>query len=542
MSDSLNQKQFNLSGGSYSINYTLDGVYLTVIPSVGVGKNVDAEDLLNRLSRKQIRDLNREMVETAIMKADKVTVLIAPPQDEVKIDSKATVIIDNNRMNAFISLSEPDGGKNLSAVELLNTLKDNGVVYGVKSTTLESIIRFPIYNEKILIAEGTPPVDGKDGGIKFCFETSESRKPAILEDGRVDYKEMSIVKSIEANQPLCRLLPPVPGVSGKNTAGVEIKARDGKPAVLPKGKNVIISDDGTTLLSAINGEPLFIDGKISVFATYEVLSDVDNSTGNISFTGNIIIRGNVLSGFSIDAGGNIEVWGVVEGASLKASGDIILKRGMQGMGKGTLYSEGDIIARYIEHSTVYSRNNIKAEAIMHSRVRCGNILELSGRKGLLVGGNAKVGKEIIAKVIGSHMNTTTELEVGLDPSIRERYKVLKEENANLDTDIKKADQAISILKKFEAANALTLEKQEMLSKSIKTKLFYTSKIMENNNELSLLESKLQQDACGKVRVQNFIYPGTRVIIGTCLLHVRENLQYCTLYRDGADIRVGPIDK
>jgi uncharacterized protein YwgA len=61
-------------------------------------------------------------------------------------------------------------------------------------------------------------------------------------------------------------------------------------------------------------------------------------------------------------------------------------------------------------------------------------------------------------------------------------------------------------------------------------------------ESTTIEKKLQEEADGRIKVQNYIYPGTKVAIGTCLMYVRENLQFCTLYRDGADIRVGPIDK
>ena len=68
------------------------------------------------------------------------------------------------------------------------------------------------------------------------------------------------------------------------------------------------------------------------FASYEVQADVDPTTGNIYFVGNVIIRGNVLSGFSVEAGGNVEVWGVVEGAVIKAGGDIISKKRHAGDG------------------------------------------------------------------------------------------------------------------------------------------------------------------------------------------------------------------
>lgn len=96
--------------------------------------------------------------------------------------------------------------------------------------------------------------------------------------------------------------------------------------------------------------------------------------------GNVIIRGNVLSGFIVEAGGSVEVMGVVEAAVIKADGDIILRRGMQGLGKGLLKSGGDIIAKYIENSIIEAKGDIKAEAIMHSNVKCGNKLELSGKR------------------------------------------------------------------------------------------------------------------------------------------------------------------
>src|SRR5690606_25436793 len=134
--------------------------------------------------------------------------------------------------------------------------------------------------------------------------------------------------------------------------------------------------------TAIDGQIDFSGDKINVFATYEVKADVDISTGNISFIGNVLVRGNVLSGFKVEAGGNVEVWGVVEGATIQAGNDIILRRGMQGMGKGILISGGDIVARYIENSTIEARRDIKSEAIMHSHVICGRKLELTGRKGL----------------------------------------------------------------------------------------------------------------------------------------------------------------
>lgn len=532
----------NMNDGFIELKFLADGVYLSVFPPLDRGRRIEFNTVMDKLQRKQIKNVNRDIVELTVKKADKVPARIANVQEEAVVNSSANVMISPDKMKAFISFTPPENGRMLKLEEVLDTLSKSGVIYGINRTNLETIIKYPVFNEMICIAEGVAPVNGQNGKVEFNFDTKRDGKPTIMEDGRVDFRELNLIQSVTQGQTLCTLIPPVPGVSGKTIHGTDIPAIDGKPANLPKGRNASVSENGMELVSNISGQVSYFDGKVNIFATYEVPADVDNSTGNVYFVGNVIVRGNVLSGFCVEAGGNVEVWGVVEGAVIKAGGDIILRRGMQGMGKGVLISGGDIIARYIEHSNIEARDNIKSEAIMHSNTKCGNKLELSGRKGLLVGGTCKVGKEISAKVIGSHMATVTDLEVGVDPTLRERYKAIKEEINTMESDMKKAEQAITILKKLEMAGALTPEKQEIMAKSVRTKVFFTNKLIELREELSMHENKLQQDAYGKIRCYNFIYPGTKVAIGSCLMYVRENLQYCSLYRDGADVRVGAIDK
>lgn len=532
----------NINNGFYQVLYQSDGVYLSVFPPTDNGKRVDLQSVLDRLERKKVQNFDKDLVSIVVQKAGKAPVKIAGPQEEVSMNATANIMVSPDKMKAYISFIPPENGRMMTKEEIIDFLNENGIIYGINKTSLETIIKFPVYNETIIIAEGSPPVAGQNGKLEFNFEVNKETKPTILEDGKVDFRELNLIQNAKKGQLLCTLIPPVRGTPGKTVYGTDIPATDGKPVALPKGRNVSVSEDGTQLISNIDGQISYIDGKVSVFSTYEVQADVDNSTGNINFIGNVNIRGNVLSGFVVEAGGNVEVMGVVEGAVIKAGGDIILRRGMQGMGKGILISGGDIVARYIENSNIQARNNIKAEAIMHSNVKCGNKLELSGKKGLLVGGSCKVGKEIIAKVIGSHLATATDIEVGMDPTIRERYKALKEEIIAIENDLRKAEQAVVILKKLEMAGTLTPEKKELMTKSIRTKAFLSNRIIEVTEEINHIEGRLQQEAYGKIRCYNFIYPGTKVSIGSCMMYVKENLQYCTLYRDGADIRVGPIDK
>ena len=455
-------------------------------------------------------------------------------------DTSVRVILSSDRMKAFIRFQKPeDGAAPPGLKEVIQEIQKSGVVFGIKEEAVRYFALDPQYDRDLLIAEGVAPVNGEDGKVTFFVDINREKKPVIMEDGSVNYRDLDYIVSVRKDQKLCEITLPTPGIHGKNVLGTVLRAIDGKPARVVQGSNVYTSEDKLIMYAAIDGHVKYEDGKLSVYATYEVPDNVDNSTGNINFIGSVFVRGNVLAGFTIEAGGDVEVFGVVEGATIKAGGNITLRRGMTGNNKGVLIAGGNIVARYIENSTVQAANDLKAEAIMHSDVKVGNRLELGGRKGLLVGGITRVGKEIDAKVIGSYLATNTVIEVGVDPNVRERYKTVRTEMADLEENVRKADQAISILQKLESAGGLSEEKKTILEKSLRSKAFYEDKLREYKEEMMLLEEKLHSEANGRIKVQNYLYNGVKISIGTASMNVKETLQHCILYKDGADIRVGP---
>lgn len=526
----------------YQLEYRSDGVFLTVLPETQTGVVVTVDDVIVFLERKQITGFDMESVKKVVESRDGTAQKIAEAQEEHKIDADIQVKVSDNKMKASIYIIPPEGGSMLSGEQMMAILKEEGVMFGIDTDTIETLSKYPVYNQDVQIAKGVEPVNGENGKMQYHFQLSKSRTPKILEDGRVDFHELDLIENVHAGDVLVTAIPPTPGVPGKNVYDEEIPPIPGKPVVLPKGKNVEVSEDGLKLTAAIDGQVVIADYKVNVYALYEVNGDVDNSVGNIDFVGNVVIKGNVLTGFSIKAGGTVEVQGVVEGATIIATGDIVLRRGMQGLNRGILVTDGNIVAKYIEHSHLTAKGDIKSEAIMHSIVNCGGTLELAGKKGLIVGGTAKVGREIIAKVIGSPMATATELEVGLDPNVRERYKELKMEITRMESEITKADQAVQLLKKLESVNKLDEHKASLMAKSVKTKVFLSNKLKEMKKEFELLGKRLEEEENGKIKVMNVIYPGTKVTIGSSIMYIKENMSYCTLYRDGVDIRIGTYER
>ena len=96
-----------------------------------------------------------------------------------------------------------------------------------------------------------------------------------------------------------------------------------------------------------------------------------------------MVPGTVRTGFTIRAKGDIEINGVVEGATLIAGGNIVIKRGVQGMGKGKLCAGGDICAQFFESANVFADGDVLAGSILHSHISQVERLLFTAEKALL---------------------------------------------------------------------------------------------------------------------------------------------------------------
>jgi uncharacterized protein (DUF342 family) len=516
--------------------YKEDGVY------VKLNRILPFDEIKTKIEIKRINQVDLDLLHDAVQKNQiHEEIKIAGVQEEIKVDSKCDLRISSDGLTVFIYVTAPLGGKDITTEDIHNALKENKVTFGIKNDEIKDIVENKIYEKDIMIAQGIEPIEGESAKLEYHFDTNIETKLEENQEGKIDYHELSLIKNVKAGQTLVTMTPATEGIPGRNVMGEDIKPKEGRKVQLPKGKNVTISDDGLLLVSSIDGEVKIIDGKVNVFAIYMVPVNVDNSTGNIRFIGKVIVKGNVLTGFSIEAEGDVEVFGVVEGAKIVSKGNIILHRGIQGMNKGELFCDGDLVAKFIENSIIDVKGNVHSDAIMHSHVVCGKKLEAAGRKGLIVGGNFKVSDEIKAKVIGSPMATITELEVGVNPDMRKRYELLKLEHKSIIENLEKVSQAADLLTKISQKAELPPEKRELLSKSIQAKLQLTEKLEINNEEIKDMEVYLEELSKGKIKASDVIYPGTRVTIGNSMMYVKDPLQYLTLYRLNSEVRIGPYE-
>lgn len=523
----------------YELIYKPDGVYL-IVHSMVENPYQLIEEIREYAEKKQVEDVLLTSISAAVKKTRELC-YIAPAQSEKFIDSEIKIEISRDKMEASLHITRAEGGKEFTAEEIMEALRQANVIYGINEPRVKQIAEMKYTNGFVLIALGKAPVNGVDGKIVYHFDPEQTVKPVVEEDGTVNFKELNIIKNVTRGELLVEVYPPTEGVPGIDVCGNEIPAKKGKEIRIKAGKNTEESEDKTKLFAATDGQILIDNGKISVSEVYHIRGDVDNSTGNVQFNGTVIINGNVKSGFTVQAQGNIEVHGVVEGATLIAGGNITVNRGVQGNNQAKLICEGDLTVKYIENATVNCRGSVRAEVILHSEVVAKGKILLQGKKGLIAGGDLKAGEEIRAKTIGSHMGTVTKLEVGLDPEERNRHDEMKASLAEIDRNIDNLKKTIELLKRANQGGQMPKNKEEMLIKSLKTYEFLKEKEAKLRLELQFAEEKLSNLMKGKIHASNIIYPGVKVVILNSTRFIYDELVNCTLYRKDGEVTIGPYE-
>ena len=515
---------------AYRLSYEQDGVYFEIDASCGYGNK---EEIISYLQYKNLQQLNEEQVVQALG-AFPCRVCIAPPQEEQLLDEQALISISDDQMEATVCLMAPDsGGASLTYQKLAEVLASKGVNYGIDESILNRVLGNKPYGESVCFAKGVLPEDGKDGELVFYFKTKCDGKPVVNEkDGRVDYKNLDLFEPVSSEQKLISVIPATEGNPGYTVTGRTLHQKKGKAVKLPTGKNVTYDEQRLTMFAATSGRVDYKNGTVTVSSCYNILGDADLSVGNIMFDGDVVIKGNVISDISINATRNIEISGAVEGATLIAGGDIVLKNGMQGNDKGVLEARGNVIAKYIERTKVQAGGTIIVDALIHCQAESDDCIIAKGKHGSVIGGNIKAQNSITANNIGSVANTKTNIEVGLPPAKRARLKYLFIELERLRIENEKYEKVINYLSHMEN---LPPEKVQMKQKVTVGKIKNMNLVSEYSKEMKTLEEDIKKAETGKVHVIDTIFPGVKLTISFGEYTVKQQIKHSTFCYENHEV-------
>ncbi|PSU33592.1 DUF342 domain-containing protein [Photobacterium lutimaris] len=333
-------------------------------------------------------------------------------------NASLVVKTDSDFMRAAITVTAPYGGNHATGADILEALKQNRIVKGIRKTQLHQLLQRaqslqPGEKLTLPVAFGRLPENGVDVRFESLVDDASQRilKPQATDDGKVDMRDLGELITVRAGQTLMRRIPATEGVAGFTVEGKALPAKPGKDSEFQPGDGTIISEqDSNLLLAEKSGIPVAKPRGMQVDEAL-TLKGVNVATGHINFDGSILITGDVTPGMKVTASGNITVAGFVELAELKAGGDIsiikgIIGRKLEGNKLGcTIEAAGSVTSKFAQFADITcGQNALFTLHVLHSTIHAEGeviVMDQFKRQGSLSGGVTEAGYSIRAINLGA---------------------------------------------------------------------------------------------------------------------------------------------
>lgn len=432
------------------------------------------------------------------------------------LEAQVDVLLAKDNLTAWVLAYPPvGGGKHLDQELLRQALEKQQVRFGMDEALLDALPQNAgRYFKLFLVARGQAPVPGVDGQIVEKFPRVREHAPVVDENDRVDYTNLGLIYNVEEGGEICNIIPPTSGTPGRTVQDREIAAKDGKAAVIPKGRNTEVTEDGLALVASMAGHVEFSGRNFEVKPVMDIPGNVDFSVGNISFLGDVCIRGDVRSGFTVRATGSITIDGVVEACTIEAGRDLVVVKGVQGDNQAVLRAQGSIVAKYLENCCVYAKKDLETECIINCDVYCGGTVTAYSGHGKIIGGKVHAGQMVNAGIIGSRIGNRTDIVLGGQPCEDFDYEQLTRKIQDLENTLKRTERQPSSPDKN--GRMAKLRMQLTLNR---TKLG----AIEKERELQPQEGEISS---GHRMKCSTVHPGTVLNIGDVVYHFDDMLSPC----------------
>lgn len=390
-----------------------------------------------------------------------------------------------------------------------------GILYGIEEDALQSLVDdFPKCSFPFKIAEGKPPVAGKDGYLKPLVIPDET--PWLQDEGPANLRNVISIPSVEQNQCIAEIIPPTPGDDGVDVFGNPIPAKMGKEFSLKKGTNVEVREN--EIIAAIDGKVAYSDNSVAVLPVFEVRGDLDMKTGNIDFIGHVVINGQVPPGYTIKAGGDIRVNGLVEASNLEAGGSIFIAGGVLGANGGVIRAEENVIASYLNQATVTAGGDIQVHnSILHSQCSAGGKIECI--KGQVMGGKLAANREILLKNAGNSTNVLTELEIVIPSELYEEESQINRQMEGNVESLEKLKMISMLMSEKDSLGMLSPPEKVLYERQKKTQEELRVSQLQLESRLIELTEEIMERETAHITISGEIHPNVQFAFGK---YIRRN--------------------
>ena len=520
-----------------------DGTWLKIFPAVDGGERVDYAELSEYLDSHKIPYDTKDVFNLLESQRQEQSMrlcaqAIQPERESYKLS------IEKDGLEAVVRFYAPtEGGELMTKEELLKDLEFRNVVYGIDEDVVDSFFADRQYCKNYVVAQGQLPEEGRNAVVEYFFNTDPKAKPTVNADGSVDFFHLNTINHCKEGEMLAKLTPAVPGTPGKDVTGRTIAPHDIKNVKLHYGRRIRLerAEDGSeAIYSEVDGHVSLVGQDVFVSDVLEV-ENVDISTGDIEYNGSVQVNGNVCSNFSVKARGNVDIHGVVEGARVEAGGNIIIVRGMNGMGKGVLKAGGNVVAKFLESSTVEAEGNVTCNSIMHSQVSCRGEVTVDGKKGFIAGGRVCAAGRIVVKNLGSPMGADTIVEVGTDPKVKAQFVELNKKISEAEKVMRSVEPILQTFdEKIKRGIRLSEHEAKYLESLIQLRKIKKLQLDSANRELEPVKEILKNKKDAYVLVSGEAYQGTKICIFDVSKVIQDTVKACKFVYLRGDVKMQGI--
>ncbi len=494
-----------------------DGVYLKVTREAAA--SIQMPRVTARLDAARIVNYDAEKIQHVIFRARGAYELIGPPFEYYSDIMDRLITVAVSPMQATMQLSSDAAEKQIYPTEAVirHRLERAGVKFGIKDSVIEDFVRNPTYDTEVVVSVGKPPVEGKDGELRYEIDVKPDSRPKSGGMGKVDYRNIQTFASVAKDQVIAVRIPPEPGITGMTVTGQEVPAPEGSDVNLPCGNNTRITDDGERLLAEISGVAFLENNLVRVEELLHIAGDIDYSTGNVKYTGDVVITGNVRPGFIVETEGNITVGGEVEAAKLiSRNGTVSINHGVIGKGDTFIYGKEGVHVGFAQEATLQTDGRLTIEKYcLHCLCRCAYV-DAVDRNAAFVGGKLIAFEYVELQTLGNDKNVATQVSV-----VSKHRMVATEKLKELEGLREKVEKAIEpVRRELKGKSSILRKAKENVTSRHKEEL---RKVLESYNNLSMklryidrktaeLEAEIQNPTTltGYVRVPGKTYPGVEL--------------------------------
>ena len=513
----------------YKYEFRPDGVYLTVYPNED-GLPFELSDMRQILRDTGVYDYDVALLARIMREAGGFAQKIAEPvsitQEQIDriaqsddaaggyvdvSEEYAKIIIDVSRdkMRASVKFDTKTGTRLPSFEMVMHALEERGIIYGVNEEAVAEGVK---QHSVFLAAEGDQPINGENAYIDRKFDLGVKGRPVMDEYDRVDYKNLNLFVLVKANDTLAIRIPQTKGTPGKNIFGEIVPAHNGRPIPMPNGKNTLVVGEHQ-LVAAINGQIVDTGTKISIDPQLVLKGSVGVSTGDIEIKGSV--NGGEVEGRNVAIGG-----------------------GVTGVNRCKVHAIGDVRVAFAEGALIEAGRDIYiADVAIHSTLRAGKRIIVEGKHGQIMGGLAVSGEEVQAKIIGNESYVITRVSVGVDPNLQKEYHEVCKSYKEGKKRLLHITQTLNTLSKIDMST-LPQERLNQINALTRSQFPIAGQLKRDEKRILELEAQLGDMKNGKIRVDDIIYPGSRLSVNSIVKNVQEEYRHCTLHLQEGELIVG----